>query len=77
MKNVSVWSRNRLFLPGAGATPICLEPESAPDLGLLVPPKKVPAPQHCFHYVTLLAHFFFFWAFFGHRFIKGFKTSEH
>ena len=32
MKNVSVWSRSRLFLPGAGAgaDPIWSEPESAP-----------------------------------------------
>ena len=30
MKTVSVWSRSRLFLPGAGADPIWPEPESAP-----------------------------------------------
>ena len=30
MKNVSVLSRSRLFLPGAGADPIWSEPESAP-----------------------------------------------
>ena len=30
MKNVSVWSRSRLFLPGAGADPSRSEPESAP-----------------------------------------------
>ena len=30
MKTVSVWSRSRLFLPGAGAGPIWSEPESAP-----------------------------------------------
>ena len=30
MNSVSVWSRSRLFLPGAGADPIWSEPESAP-----------------------------------------------
>ena len=30
MKTVSVWSRSRLFLPGAGADPIWSEPKSAP-----------------------------------------------
>ena len=30
MTNFSVWSRSRLFLPGAGADPSKSEPESAP-----------------------------------------------
>ena len=30
MKNVRVWSRSRLFLPGAGVDPIWSEPELAP-----------------------------------------------
>ena len=42
MKNFSVWSRRRLFLPRAGVGSGTLanqEPE---------PPKKVAAPQHCY-----------------------------
>ena len=30
MKNFSIWSRSRLFSPGAGADPSWSEPESAP-----------------------------------------------
>ena len=30
MKKSSVWSRSRLFLPGAGAVPIWSDPESTP-----------------------------------------------
>ena len=48
MKNVSVRSRSRLFLPGAGAEPIWSSRSRLRDLGLPEPeqPKKVVDPQH-------------------------------
>ena len=52
MKNVSVWSRSCLFLPGAGADPIWseLKPESAPgpQTSRVGATKKVEALQHWF-----------------------------
>ena len=53
MKNVSVWSRSRLFLPGAGADPSRSEPESAP--GPWRPGARAGAAQKSGGSATLLS----------------------
>ena len=46
MKNVTVWSRSRLFLPGAGADPIWSAAPGPRTSGAGAAQKKVAAPQH-------------------------------